>query len=750
MQMMRTSCAWSRASRRSCISDWPRCAWRIGEDQCAFQRQKPAIAQADVVIAAQQAMFIDLPKEINNLGLVVLDESWWQAGLHTYRELLLDGFAEEVIKHPVLVKQKIDGVALKSAWKMADAQSETSSLHEWSIRAEKAFASHAEGSLVSKAAIVEAGLTAAECAQAIALEWRRLRDGVVSPGQSARDRRKLMELAMHNAAIPRRVAAWRALGALLDSEDEHTGRLEISSKRLPEGSARTIVLRTRTDIKEDVSGVPMLLLDATMPLPVVRHFLPRIKLLAELRPVTPHMKVHKVIGGWGKTSLDPDSNPNIPENERERRRGLIRELSDFTALKGGGDALVITYEAIEPVFNRPGVRTGHFNAIAGLDGFKDVRAAFIIGRPLPQADDLRAMALALTGRPIAVEGGQVETRGALMEDGTGAAMNVRTYADPDMEALRVAVTEGEVIQAVGRVRGVNRTAANPVDVWLFADMATAIPINRMIRWAEIRPGVVARMLSRGLVLASPADASRIYTDLFPTPKAAEHALHRAKADFPPNPLLLGLIGEWGGNRLTKVTYRPAGRGQQNRRAWVAKDRVDGLAEWLSLQLGAAVSVEVVEPGMSPEPDHPSRPTPAPEPTNDEPPPGHPAWEPAPIDDWRGWEPADYADVMVAPDVGVSGTGEEERDCQVGEPSFRSEAEPLVCDVPWLHEDAPAFRADDGAVILPACPYCGARHRHGGFGHRLAHCNRQAGRGYVLRPMGVVKPSGSGARSPLGP
>lgn len=718
----------------------PKCPWRVGEDQCVFQRQKPIIARADVVIAAQQTMFLDLPKEIGNLGLVVLDESWWQAGLHTYRELFLDGFADEVMKHPVLVKEKIDGISIKSAWNVAGAESETSSLHEWSVKAEAAFSGHSEGSLVSKASVEEAGLTAKDCAQAVALEWRRLREGIVYPGQAAKDRRKLMDLAMHNAAIPRRVAIWRALGALLDSEDEHTGRLEISSKKTPEGSVRTIVLRTRSDIKDQVSGLPMLLLDATMPLEVVRHFLPRVELLAELRPISPHMKVHQIIGGWGKTSLDPDSNPNTPENERERRRGLVRELSDFVALKSGGDGLVVTYEAIEAAFERPGVRTGHFNAIAGLDGFKDVKSAFIIGRPLPQADDLRAMALALTGRPVVAEGGQVETRGALMEDGTGAAMNVRTYSDPDMEALRVAVTESEVIQAVGRVRGVNRTAANPVDVWLFADVATAIPINRMVRWSEIRPGNLARMASRGLMLSSPADAARIYPDLFPTPEAAKKALQRELkgGDFGDISLLLVLIGECPRNRLVEVRYRPAGRGQQNRRAWVGRDRVEGLAEWLTLQLGVAVSVEVVALGVDPEPPPPPTPGPSPSsaPETDAPPLGHPAGETAPVEDWGGWEPADYSDVMVlAEDVGGTGTPDEPRKVsEFGTLSFHDDAGPTVCDVPWLHADAPAFMADDGAVILPVCPFCGGRHRHRGFGHRLAHCDRQLGRGYVLREV----------------
>ena len=75
--------------------------------------------------------------------------------------------------------------------------------------------------------------------------------------------------------------------------------------------------------------------------------------------------------------------------------------------------------------------------------------------------------------------------------------------------------------------------------------------------------------------------------------------------------------------------------------------------------------------------------------------------------------------------------------------------PLVYDVPWLHADAPAFQAEDGSVVLPSCPYCGERHRHRGFGHRLAHCADPGGRGYVLRPVRPASPA-SGAGRPLGP
>ena len=568
----------------------------------------------------------------------------------------------------------------------------TAELLALSAQISGAYEGEAGGDFVSKAAMLGANLTAKNCSTAYALEWRRLYEGAIYPGQPIKDRRKALEKAAGNAGIPRRAAFWRAAQALLEGDQTHTGHLQMGSRTTVEGSYRTIILHSKLEVRKEIAGLPMLQLDATMPLQVVRHFLPRIELLADVQPVAPHMEVCQVIGGWGKTSLV--SSPKAAPEENRRREGLVSELSDFAAFNSGGNALVVTYEAIEKKFDRPGIRTGHFNAIAGLDTFKDVLSLAAIGRPLPDARELWHQTLALTGRAIAPEAGQVETRGALMVDGSGAAMNVRTYRDATMEALRVAITEAEIIQTIGRARGVNRTAANPLKVWLHADVAISLPITRMVRWADIRLNVMERMASRGLVLFGAADASRIYTDLFPTPKAAEHAISRAKGDFPPKPLGVIYLGEWGGNRFLEVSYRPAGRGQQNRRAWVAENRLEALGEWLTERLGAAVCVEMMRPALTPEP----------------------ATVPA--------------DQPVASALVPAG------------------------DAPWLRPEVPAHAVLGGVTVIETCPFCSQQHRHHGFGPRWAHCETPRGRIYVLQDArlalaGVVRgatagPSGYGA------
>ena len=74
----------------------------------------------------------------------------------------------------------------------------------------------------------------------------------------------------------------------------------------------------------------------------------------------------------------------------------------------------------------------------------------------------------------------------------------------------------------------NRTAADPLDAFVFADVVLPLPVGRLVRWADIRPDVLARMAARGAVLFGPSDAAKAYPDLFPTQKAARKALERAR------------------------------------------------------------------------------------------------------------------------------------------------------------------------------------------------------------------------------
>jgi hypothetical protein len=566
----------------------PSCPFR---NQCAYQRQKVAVKSADVVIAAHQHLFHKLPSAMGkNFGLVVVDESWWQAGLNPNRHINAVGFEAAVIKNPVL---RPDGQA------QHPDHLATQELLFLARKAEAAFAATPTGDFITRATVTATGLTANEARTAAKLEWLRKRNPGIRPGMSAKSRKEAIQAAEVNSTLSRRSGIWRALAELLDSDQEASGRLQIRG----DNDGRDLLLHSRHEIHESTADLPMLLLDATLPLKIVSHFLPRLNVLATVAVSCPYMIVNQVTGGWGKSSLTPHAKADVAENQR--RDGVLAELRDFVAFHGDQSALVVTYEAIKNRFaDLIGIRTAWFNALSGLDAFGNVNALFVIGRPLPSPSELRPLALALTGRVVPEENPGQMTRGALMADGVGRPLKVRAYADPDLEALRTAITDTEVVQAIGRGRGVNRTAGNPLTVWVLADVLLPHPLSSLAGWGDMRLNPIARMAARGLFLTSPSDAVAFFPDLFESIEAAKKVMQREgiSGTFPyeglphrgmsPNSSDEPHRGN-SANPPSEIRYRPTGRGQQTRRAWGADWRLETIRDDLEDVLGELALFEVV-------------------------------------------------------------------------------------------------------------------------------------------------------------
>ena len=201
-----------------------------------------------------------------------------------------------------------------------------------------------------------------------------------------------------------------------------------------------------------------------------------------------------------------------------------------------GRVLVITYQACEAAFEAiPDVDTGHFNAIAGLDAYRDVRLLVVVGRPLPSNSALAPLTGALFRHLPEGDYGR-EPRGVRMRDGSIRAVQVTTHTDEKAELLRAAICDDEVLQAIGRGRGVNRTGANPLEVHVLADVALPLVHDEIVAWEEVEPDIVQRMLLEGVAVDSPADAARLFPTLFANEKQAQKAFERVgfKRHFPMN------------------------------------------------------------------------------------------------------------------------------------------------------------------------------------------------------------------------
>ena len=152
----------------------------------------------------------------------------------------------------------------------------------------------------------------------------------------------------------------------------------------------------------------------------------------------------------------------------------------------------------------------------------------MIGRPFPKSDDIQDMAAAITGKPVIAGAPLVQEGTVLSGELKGHVVKRRIFGTPEAEMARQAVCESAIEQAIGRVRGVNRSAANPVEVFLILDdtFVPGLDVDEVIDFGDIEPDAIDHMLARGWEPQMPADAAKLCPDLFTNRKAAQKAYER--------------------------------------------------------------------------------------------------------------------------------------------------------------------------------------------------------------------------------
>jgi hypothetical protein len=248
---------------------------------------------------------------------------------------------------------------------------------------------------------------------------------------------------------------------------------------------------------------------------------------------------------------------------------------------GSDGVLVVTYKAIEDAFaGIKGVRVAHFNAIAGLDQYRDVRLLIVVGRPLPSSDALRALSASFfqqfpEGRY------RPDWRAVRLRNGRIANLRVVAHEDEQAELLRAAICDDEIIQAIGRGRGVNRSTDNPLEVHVLADVALPLFHDRVVPWEVVAPDVLQQMLLAGVAVDSPADAALIHPEMFGSAEQAKKTFQR---------------GIFGGHFPIKNThremslklarYRRGGKGRSWQTAWWSSGDAANVRSRLEASLGA--------------------------------------------------------------------------------------------------------------------------------------------------------------------
>lgn len=532
---------------------------------CAKQQNLRDVAAADVVVAPYDALFSGLAFEKDDVALLLIDEGCWARALESKSGFYIEDFASEPIGG-----MGRDTIGRRPVGAMAD-------LVAFRQRVMNGLRQSGPGP-VNRKALLSAGLTAEHCQHAASLErWRKV-DPQLQPDLALAERAEAFRIASDNARIELVASIWQALARLLMGTTDLSGQLRVGE---PDSSGRhALDLRQVRRLHDSLRGKPILHLDATMRGDLIRTVLPDLK-IEDISVAAPHMHVRHVSGSFGKSMLC--SVPGLPDAESARRRNRLQECVDYVRWQARrvfpARVLLVTYKSIEAAFTGiPNVETAHFNAVAGLDIYKDVGLLISIGRPLPSHLELEAMAGAYFGRLPKTEY-QKARAGIQLPAGQIRGIDVIRCGDDLAETLRAAICDDELLQVVGRGRGVNRTAQDPLEVHVLADVALPLEYSDLTSWEAVRPDIVQQMLLAGIAVNSPGDVVALYPEMFSNEKQAQKEFERAgfKRQIP-------IYTSYREMSLKSAAYRKPGRGRGWQRAWW----VDGDAETVRSSLEAVL------------------------------------------------------------------------------------------------------------------------------------------------------------------
>ncbi len=551
----------------------PTCCKRTLENKCRFfqgclrKRNEVDVQHADIVLAPYDVLFLPGTSGLQDLALVVVDEGCWQRAYEVDAS-----FTTENLRTALL-----SGRSSGHLGKVAQASMNANEAAR-RRRLIEAFEANPPGAL-RLSSLRDAGLTQEDCVEAVGFEARRLEGIGLRPAADGATRNRAAAIAARNDEARRLRRLWHRLERLFAEEVETAPDIQVLPPD-PESGNRSIRIARRFELADTVAGLPILHLDATLRPRLAQAILPGMS-CETIEAAAPHMHLTLVQGRFSKSAICPES-AATEDDARARQRRLDEVVThvDWRArVMAPGRTLIITHKSIETAFSGlPGVDVAHFNAIAGLDAYKDVAQLIVIGRPLPGSAALDIIAGGLFGEHI---DGEYENKliGLPMRSGKTASIRAIRHSNKTGELLRAAICDDEILQAIGRGRGVNRTAQTPLQVIVMADVALPLPHDRILHWEIERPDILQKMLLAGIATDSPGDAAALHPELFGNEKQAQKALERDgfKRQSP--------IGTYKEMSLKSAAYRRPGRGRGWQRAWWIDGDVDAARKTLETAMG---------------------------------------------------------------------------------------------------------------------------------------------------------------------
>jgi putative DNA primase/helicase len=515
------------------------------------------------------------------IALIVIDESFWKRGVSG-----VETRGDET-----------RGITLED---MALDMSEISDRHKLI----KILQSHPLGGL--ERARLSKTITAALCKFMIGAEWGIVNSLKLTPQMSPAHIKKVEKVMPVVRTARRMVGVWGALRELVgDPKIKVSGRLVLDENK---AGQRVLRLRSVKQIRKS-RKVPTFIMDATLPdISILRAFFPQVEIVADIDVTMPeHVHVTQIIGAPVSKRRLFHWRKKEPKDGARNLKAIRRLVLQWWMEHERKPMLVITQQAIEEWLKKAGLPDGvsveHYNNISGLDRYKTVSSLLLIGRTIPLPERVEAYAGALTGRdPIKVPPDQwwypQVPRAIRLANGTGIIVErCDQHPDPVGEHVRYQICEGELLQALGRVRAINRTAEDPVAIGIATDVVLPSTVNRVIPWEA--PSKAMEPAEEGVILFNAHDMAEVWPWVWKSIQAANRTLAKLRASARRvgtsfgNGVYDSYIPFSNGVRWHAIQYQRAGAKQKFRwasfdprkwpfaRAWYAlRGWVVTIREWL--------------------------------------------------------------------------------------------------------------------------------------------------------------------------
>jgi putative DNA primase/helicase len=496
---------------------------------CAYQRQRAK--SADLWLVSHAALGHAKPSEIPEPALLIVDENPLQALLRGTAE----GTAAITVGDADLAPTPRH-MDMRRAWAW---EADRRELVE--IRRSLGQLSERVQTRLERSDLTALGITSIQArkAAAQAMDLITRPEGLV-PRISAEERRRLLKGASGNKARLREALLYREIADFLDRPDLAPATVRVSRCEVAADGGAMVSAWRIARLAPIRTGwqAPTLLLDATAR-PDGRDLLRaafqglRDDLGGEIKALAPHVRVTAI------------PSRKASKGAIEASPKLAREIMTFTATRlrstgqTGRALLVGNKDMLTKLdaegLSSPRVDLANFNALRGRDVWKDAPLAVIAGRTLPSPAAVEFQAGVIAGKAVettipAGDWYQRQKIPVMIEGRLAGTIDRERHPDAMAEAVRWQICEAEIMQAIGRLRGVNRTPDNPAEIVLIGcPIPEEIELDGIEAWEAPTP-VETMLALAGIAFNSGKAAAAAFPVLWDNAEAAKKALGRATSE----------------------------------------------------------------------------------------------------------------------------------------------------------------------------------------------------------------------------